>query len=334
MHSRPKMTKWERIRATVKGEDTDRTPVALWRHFPLDDENPEKLAEVTLDFQEQYDWDLVKFTPTGTYGIVDWGTETTWYPNEMGTRTVTKFGVTSSGGWERLENLDVNRGTLANQNLAVGISARALKGKVPLLQTIFSPLTTARKLAGNRIFEDLRKTPDLFKHGLETITEVTLRFALEALKAGADGIFFATQLASHRVMNEQEYLEFGEVYDRRILKAIRPQAQIVILHIHGEDIFFNLANRYPVDFVNWHDRITAPNLAEARAQTNVALAGGVNEWQTLQKGTISAIEAELRQAIQATGSHKYMLAPGCVIPVNTPQEHIIAVRNIVEKELA
>ena len=332
MTFKPGMTRWERIRATLRGAETDRTPVALWQHFPVIDEDPHKLADASLAFQAKYDWDILKFTPTGTYGIEDWGAETVWKPNGTGVRTVTKFGLDSPQAWAQLEKLDVNRGYLAKQNIALALTAHELKGSVPLLQTIFSPLTTARKLAGERIFDDLRQNPELFKQGLEIITDVTLRFAQEAIKAGANGFFFATQLASSRLLTAAEYQEFGETYDLRILKALRSQAEILVLHLHGEDIFFELANRYPVDIVNWHDRLTSPSLVEARNLTHATLAGGVNEWQSLQNGPVSAIQAELQQAIAASGGRKYLIAPGCVIPHLTPAAHIRAVREAVEKQ--
>ena len=141
------MTKWERVRAALQGAETDRTPVALWRHFPHEDERPDTLAAAALAFQEKFDWDLIKFSPTGTYGIMDWGAETVWQPNPSGIRTVTRFPVQSHEDWPALKNLEVTAGFLGLQNQAIGLTARAVKGQVPLLQTIFSPLTTARKMA-------------------------------------------------------------------------------------------------------------------------------------------------------------------------------------------
>ena len=38
------MTHWERMRAALKGEETDRVPIALWRHWPPDDETPEGVS--------------------------------------------------------------------------------------------------------------------------------------------------------------------------------------------------------------------------------------------------------------------------------------------------
>jgi len=69
---------WQRIKAAIAGAATDRLPVALWRHFPVDEQDPGKLAAHTLAWQRAWDFDLVKFMPSGTYGIEDWGARTAY----------------------------------------------------------------------------------------------------------------------------------------------------------------------------------------------------------------------------------------------------------------
>ena len=150
-------------------------------------------------------------------------------------------------------------GFYGQQNEALSLVTRQLGDEVPIVQTVFSPLTTARKLAGDRIFTDLRIHPDEFKLGMETITEVTIRFALEAIKSGAHGIFFATQLGSYRLLSEAEHREFGEVYDRRIFEALLGKAELLMIHIHGEDTMYEALLKYPVNIANFHDRITEPD---------------------------------------------------------------------------
>ena len=39
------MTRRERLAAALRGEPVDRPPVALWRHFPVDDQDPEQRAQ-------------------------------------------------------------------------------------------------------------------------------------------------------------------------------------------------------------------------------------------------------------------------------------------------
>ena len=57
----------QRIEACLGGKAPDRAPVALWRHFPVDDQTPDGLAAATLDFQQTYDFDLVKVTPASSF---------------------------------------------------------------------------------------------------------------------------------------------------------------------------------------------------------------------------------------------------------------------------
>ena len=57
------MNKRERLEAAIAGQSVDRVPVALWRHFPGDDQDPSDLAAATIAFQRRWDFDFVKVTP-------------------------------------------------------------------------------------------------------------------------------------------------------------------------------------------------------------------------------------------------------------------------------
>ena len=326
---RSQMTHWERIRAALKGEEVDHVPVSLWKHWPVDDVTPEGLTAVTLSWQKEYDFDLVKFMPTGTYGIEDWGAETIYEPNYGGTRTVTKFGLTSAMQWPRLEALDVTKGYLGNQIEALRLSAEKLQNSVPILQTIFSPLTTARKLAGERVFTDLRCQPDVLKEGLQIIAETTAQFARESLRVGAHGMFFASQCDTYHLLSEAEYQEFGQHFDLIVLNAVQ-DAEFNMVHAHGLDIMFDLMSSYPANMFNWHDRLTSPSLKEAKERFSGLLVGGVSERETLVHGSIEAIQAEVKDAIAQTNGRSLMIGPGCVVPGHVPAVHIRAVIEAVK----
>jgi len=326
---RMEMSHWERVRSTLRGQETDAAPISLWRHWPYHDETSEGLAAATLQWHRTYDFDLVKVMPTGTYGIEDWGGRTKYTPNATGIRTVLQYGVTSANSWPHLEQLDVTKGYLGIQIDAVRLTAEEIRGSVPVLMTIFSPLTTAFKLAGDRVFAHLRLCPDLLRSGLQIIAEVTARLAMESIRAGADGLFFATQCASYRLLNTAEYQEFGELYDRIVLDAVRPEAEILLLHAHGHDVMFDLLTDYPVDAINWHDRTAGPSLEAAQKRFAGMLVGGINERLTLLEGLPADIQAEVANAILETGSRRLMIGPGCVIPINTPAHNVRAAREAV-----
>src|SRR2546428_3458896 len=50
-------------------------------------------------------------------------------------------------------------------------------GDSPVLPTLFSPLSLARKLSGTRLTHDLHEHPTLVTGALEAITETVIRFA-------------------------------------------------------------------------------------------------------------------------------------------------------------
>jgi len=54
------MNSRERLEKCLKGEPVDRPPVALWRHFPIDDLTPHHLRPLHSPFQSTYQFDLLK----------------------------------------------------------------------------------------------------------------------------------------------------------------------------------------------------------------------------------------------------------------------------------
>ena len=318
------MNHWERIQAALQGAEVDQTPVSLWRHWPGDDLTAAGLAKAMIDWQRQYDFDFVKFMPTGMYGVHDWGAQTEYSPGYGGSRGLVKAGLNSAEEWPNLPQLDVTQGAYGQEIEALRLAADELNRSVPIFQTIFSPSTTAVKLRGQAALEDMRQHPELFKEGLEIITEVTIAFARASIRAGADGFFFATQGASSHVMSEAEYQEFGVPYDVRILNAVRNEGKLNLIHVHGEDVYFDIAARYPVDMINWHDRTTFPNLKEAKQRFGGVLVGGIERLE-IAEGPVDKVREQACDAIAQTGGRRLVVAPSCVIPTNTPDANIRAV---------
>src|ERR1700712_229244 len=104
------MNNRERLERTMAGEATDRIPVALWRHFPGDDQRAADLARSAVDYQREYNWDFVNLTPSSSFCTGDYGVQDEWQGALDGTRTITKRGVTRSLDWTNLRTLDPSRG--------------------------------------------------------------------------------------------------------------------------------------------------------------------------------------------------------------------------------
>jgi uroporphyrinogen-III decarboxylase len=53
--------------------------------------------------------------------------------------------------------------------------------------------------------------------------------------------------------------------------------------------------------------------------------GGVSV-ATVAQGTPDRVAAEVRQALSETGGRRFLLAPGCSIPPQTPEANLLAVK--------
>jgi uroporphyrinogen decarboxylase len=318
-----------RVKAALRQEAVDRVPISLWRHFHREDRSAPGLADATLELAWTYDLDLVKLTPSGLYAVEDWAQGQIVYPGtDHDPPFLRAAAVARPGEWRHLPSLEPHAGALARELEAIGLVAAGLAGSCPLLMTIFSPLTLAYKLAGRGIVGYWQQHAADLHAGLETIAQVTARFARAALEAGADGLFFATQLASRRWMTPVEYREFGARYDLAVLDEVVPHSSVTLLHLHGQDPFFELANLYPVDAVSWHSRETTPGLAEARTLTDRAFVAGLNR-ELLGRGPAAAIAIQAREALYQTKGRGLILAPSCVIPTTASPEYLRVVRDTV-----
>jgi uroporphyrinogen decarboxylase len=202
----------------------------------------------------------------------------------------------------------------------------------PVIYTIFTPLSQAKKLVGDgSLIYHLREHPEQIQKGLETIAESTRRF-VEALfdHAGVDGIFYAVQHAQASLLTQDEYTQYCRADDLAILEAAEP-GWLNVLHLHGDDIYFDLLADYPVQVINWHDRETPPDLATGLKKFPGAVCGGLRQEETVNLGTPEQVRAEARAAIEATGGERFILGTGCVALTTTPHGNLMAARQVVEE---
>src|SRR5512143_3830079 len=130
------MKKRELLEAAIAGQSVDRVPVALWRHFPGDDQDPASLAAATIAFQRRWDFDFVKVTPASSFQIKDWGVQDEWQGNSEGTRQYTERPIKRASDWRKLNVLEARSGALGEQLKCLKSIVEALPD-VPVIQTVF-----------------------------------------------------------------------------------------------------------------------------------------------------------------------------------------------------
>ena len=328
------MRKRERVEAAIAGRAVDRVPVSAWRHHPVDDQSPEAFAAATLAFQREFDFDFVKVTPASSYCLREWGVRDAWLGHAHGTREYGSPPIEKMDDWRKVVMHDPRVGDMGKVLLALELIGAQLEPGTPFIPTIFSPLSQARNLSGDmRLLSHMRQEPDVIKGALQVITEQTLAFIEACRVTNISGIFYAVQWASYQQLSEAEYGVFGRPYDLQILHSVS-DLWLNVVHLHGNDIMFEMATEYPAAIMNWHDMETEPDLREGLKRWSGAVCGGIGQESTLVQGNSAKVRKEALEAISATGGRGLVLGTGCVAPVVTPYGNLRALRNVVEDEEA
>ena len=318
-----------RLETCLAGVRPDKIPVALWRHFPVDDQGAGSLARAVAHFQQNYDFDLIKVTPASSYCLRDWGVQDQWNGHRHGTRDYTKHAIQKPEDWFSLPVLDPSQGQLGMMVECLKMLVDQFSPGTPVLHTIFSPLSQAKNLVGpQELLVHLRKYPDAVNAGLEIIAESTLRFLHHIRQLGIDGIFFAVQHAQYGLLTPGEFERFGRKYDLKVLHQM-PDFWLNIGHIHGNQVMFEEVLDYPLQVLNWHDQETPPSLSDAQRMFKGVVLGGLRQEETMMLGTPADVLREKRNAVQATRGERFILGTGCVLPIISPIGNIYATKDEV-----
>ena len=328
----PDMTHWERIRAALKGKEVDRLPVSMWRHFFTKEASADSLAEAMLGFQDRFDWDFMKVNPRASYHVEDWGVIVKYAGDAE--PEVVETPVKTPDDWLRIKVLDVNTGVLKEQLTALELIARRLKGELPFIMTVFTPLSIAGRLTGSEelLTQHLREHTDKVNYALEVITETFINFAAACFERGINGLFYATTAwATSDRLTEKEYATYARPYDLRLLSAL-PKAEFNVLHVCRERNLLKAVKDYPVHAFSWDPRGRGnPSLAEGKAIVGGrTVIGGIAHDGRLVQAPPARLAAEITGMRVAFGDRGWVLGPGCTFPPETSAANLRAIRDAVE----
>ena len=312
--------------ALAKGV-ADRPPVGAWGHTYKEEWSAESLAAVTVERARSLGWDFVKFQPRASCFAEAFGS--VYHPSghRMRAPILIQPAVPDLEAWSAVRL--VNPKALDDQVESIGIVARELGPDVPVIQTVFSPITVGGYLVGksqSRIVRELRKRPDLVGPALERIAEALVDFSRRSVEAGAAGIFYAISgYAGRGVMSEDTYRDLALRYDVAVLDALPSAAWFNVLHLCGSNLNFGLARELRTQAVSWsiHNQGN-PSLSEGRELAGRAVMGGLSQRSTLVYGPTVKIEDEARRAVEETGGRGLLLAPGSSVPPRVRETNLAA----------
>lgn len=329
------MNSRERIQTLLAGDKPDRPAVTAWRHFYHRETTAEGLAGAMVEFQERFDWDLMKINPRASYHVEDWGNILNWSDSEFKKHSKTKFAVETEADWDKIGVLPLTSPVLAEHLQAVSLIRKRVGPDLPLLMTVFTPLSIAGDLVKDdqTLLDHLAADEARVTGALERITETFSAFCAELRNAGADGLFYATtQWASASLLTYPQYEKYGRTYDLPPLAAAGADA-LNLLHVCASQNYLKELADYPVEIINWDESDpTNASLPDGIDAIGDKLAmGGLDHNGWLLQSTPDEIAFKVREIYAGQANKRFIFGPGCSIPPETPMENLAALSETVKQ---
>lgn len=308
------MNKNEKMKYAISGQKQESIPFSFWTHLPDIDREPEKLAEASYQLYQDYDLDFIKTMNNGMYAVEDYGTDIDFSEvAKGGVARVVSSPIKTNQDWAKLEVLKLETATALQRELKhLECLLEFVNGEAPVIMTVFSPLTTADKLSQGRLADLLlQDDASLLHQALNHIAETTAELASKAIELGAAGVYFASQMSSYDKLTGEQYETYGVPYDLQVL-AGASAGWFNAIHLHGDNIMFDLVKGYPVQVFNWHIWETLPDIKEGLDFTSKSVMGGIARMD-ITHNRLNELQSQIYRSIISTQGRGLILTPGCGI---------------------
>ncbi len=336
------MNSRERVMAVFSGETPDRTPVinptsvatvdsmmATGACFPDVHNDPVKMAALAaaghdlcgIDSVAPY-FSVVQEAAAMGAGI-DWGTLSTM-PNER------VYPVSDPEGFEIPDDY-LERGPVKTVIESIRILKEKYQDTVAIIGKVMGPWTLSYNLYGTQNFlMDTIIEPERAEAFLDAFGEMSVRFALAQVEAGADIITWADH-ATGNLVSAAGYEEFLFPRQKKLVADFRrrcPHYVPLILHTCGKTLD-RVGLFCQVGFDAFHfDSINTPEAMKAEVGDKILLTGCVNNPNTLLQGTPEDVHKETKR-ILAAGIP--LVSPECAIPCKVPNANLKAIVDTVRE---
>jgi uroporphyrinogen decarboxylase len=226
-----------------------------------------------------------------------------------------------------LKNPDLFRAERTRDRIMGGRELRRLADPaVPVIGWIEGPLAECCNLAGvNEVLLKLYMEPD-FVHSLSDKVMFTAKeFAKAQVEAGCEIIGVGDAICSQ--ISADNYREFVRERHLELFTYIRSLGARVKLHICGnithllEEIAYSRPDIVDLDWMVDMDR------AHEVLGENAVRCGNLDPVGMIQEKGVEEISRETKRLCQKEKGRGFILSGGCEITVNTPPEHLMAMRN-------
>ena len=324
-------TKRQRVLAALRGDPVDRVPLSFWLHNFVAENSATGLADETLRLARVFDWDFLKPQSRAQCFAEMWGLTYRPSTDRAIQYSVMHTPLAGAADAARLQPANPRRGALGEQLDALARIRAGVGADTPIIWTVFAPMMVLPYLLRGGREQALalaRSEPKAIDAALTAIAETLTAYARACIEAGADGLFYATNIARADALTAEECRRFQRPHDLRILGAVE-NALFNLLHVCGPGTHFEQFADYPVAAFSWAPGGGNPSLSEVHRHTGRAVVGGLPAKPEIASMSAAAVAARARRAVDEMRGRALLLGPDCSINPDTPEALLHAAATVV-----
>lgn len=205
---------------------------------------------------------------------------------------------------------------------AIKVTKQMLNDEVPLIGFAGSPWTILCYVVegkGSKTFDKAKgfcfEHPEAAKRLLQKITDITIDYLLEKVKAGVDAVQIFDSWGG--LLSPEDYKEFSMPYINQITAKLKEQVPVIVF---GKGCWFALEDYSKTGVsalgVDW---TLSPKIARELTNNNITLQGNFDPARLLSP--IPTIQKMVKEMIDNFGKDQYIANLGHGILPNIPVDH-------------
>jgi len=325
----------ERILAMLEDRPVDRLPLMPITMMFAGDQAGVPYGKYATDYRllvdcqirvaEQFDFDYVSCISDPAREAADCGATIKYFDNQPPAIDETKARLADKTALAGLKVPDpLGGGRMHDRVKAAALFKERIGGEKLIEGWIEGPCAEAADLRGiNTLMTDFFDDPAFVRDLFDFILEMELQFARAQIEAGVEIMGIGDAAAS--LVGPKIYEEFVLPYERKMVEGVQQMGAKVRMHICG-----NIGRILPgigslgCELVDVDSMVS---LAQAREEMGPqqVLSGNIDPVAVLRHGTPESIVAAIAQCHREAGP-RYIVAAGCEVPRDTPEENVRALR--------
>jgi MtaA/CmuA family methyltransferase len=282
------------------------------------------LVESNLKCREAFGMDAVGLISDPYRETSAFGAKVT-FPDEQVPRCMETI-VRSLEDIAQLKNPDVYKKERTLDRIKAGEALRKQVGPdVPVIGWVEGPLAESCDLAGvNEVLLKIFMEPDFVKRLIDKIMPTAKDFARAQVEAGCDIIGVGDAICSQ--VDVENYREFVKEMHQELFEYIQSLGAKVKLHICGNitHLLEDIQDVQP-DIVDI-DWMVDMDYARDMLGSDIIRCGNLDPVSVIQDLSLEEIGNKTEYLCQKEEGRPFIFSGGCEITVNTPEEHLKAMR--------